>query len=89
MNRLFDVLRCKAEILQFLKDERVINDDQMQSILHSNHTTHSTRIAGLLDESLKADKLQLVDYEWTILPHERLSLTLVSQNAKKEFVYNT
>ena len=89
LNRLFELLKCRTEILQFLKEEKVISDDTMQHLLLEHHTTHSTRIAGLLDESMKMDKLQLVDYEWTILPHELVKLSLVSKNAKKEWTFNT
>jgi sulfur carrier protein ThiS len=87
MNRLFDTLKCRNEILQFLKDEKLINDDTMQAILHDHHTQHATKIAGLLAELQQAEKLQLVDYEWRILPKELVKLTIVSKNAKKDFTY--
>ena len=89
MERLIELLHCKAEIVQFLKDEKVISDDEMQTILHRNHTTHSTLITGLLDDCVKTDKLQLVDYEWSILPKELVKLTIVSKNAKKEWVFTS
>lgn len=88
LNKLFDYLKCRNDILQFLKDEKIIDDNLMQNILHEHHTQHATRIAGMLDELQRADKLQLVDYEWQILPKELVKLTLISKNSKKDFTYS-
>lgn len=85
--RLFDLLKCRNQILDFLKDEKLVTDDAVQTLLAEHYSSHATRIATLLTELGQADKLQLVDYEWTILPFERLKLTLVTNNQKKEFEY--
>jgi hypothetical protein len=87
--RIFDLLKCRTAILEYLKEEKLITDDFMQGLLNEHYSSHPTRIAGLLDRLNKEDKLQLVDYEWTILPFERLKLTLVSNTGKKEFEYST
>lgn len=88
LNRLFDLIKCRTDILQFLKEEKIISDDLMQSILHEHHTQHAPRIATLLDELASKDQLQLVDYEWAILPKEVVKLTLVSKSNKKDFSYS-
>lgn len=88
LNRLFDTLKCRIDLLDYLKEEKLITDDVAQNVLHENHTQHATRIASILEELAKTDKLQLVDYEWTILPKELVKLTLVSRNNKKEFIYS-
>ncbi len=88
LERLFVTLKCRTEILQFLKDEKLITDDEMQTILHEQHQSHPTKIAMLLSELQTKEALQLVDYEWTILPKELLKLTIVSENGKTEFLYS-
>jgi len=88
LNRIFDLIKCRTLILQWLKEEKLVTDDLVQTLLNEHHSAHATRIATLLAELSKSDKLQLVDYEWTILPFEHLKLTLVSSNSKKEFEYN-
>lgn len=88
LDRLFKVLHCRQQILEHLKLHKLIDDDQMQNILHDNHQTHSTRIAGLLDELAQTEKIQLLSYEWTILPKELLCLTIVTDSDKKEFTYS-
>ena len=88
LNRLFQLLNCRVDILQYLKDEKLITDDMMQTILNELHTTHAPKIVSLLAELQQSDKLQLVDYEWTILPKELMKLTVVSRNNKKEWIYS-
>ena len=88
LNRLFDTIKCRNDVLQFLKEEKLIDDNLMQAVLHEHHTQHAPRIAGMLDELQRADKLQLVDYEWQILPKELVKLTLVSKTSKKDFTYS-
>lgn len=85
LNQLFKLLQCRQEVLEFLAEEKVIPQVSIQDILHTNHNTHAAQIATLLDSAVKEDQLQLVDYEWAILPVERISLTIVSNTTKKEF----
>jgi hypothetical protein len=88
LNRLFDTIKCREEILQFLKDEHLISDDVMQHILHEHHTQHASKILTLLEDLKKKEALQMVDFEWKILPKEFIQLTLVAKTAKKEFTYS-
>lgn len=87
LNRLFATLDCRTDILQYLKDEKFITDDVMATLLNEHHTTHAPKIASMLAELQKVEKLQLVDYEWTILPQELLRLTVVARDSKKEWTY--
>jgi len=88
LDRMFDRLKNRQEILEFLKLTKMINDDQMQTILHEPHQTHSTAIAGLLANLVKDEKVQMVSYDWTILPKETMRLTIVTDLDKKEFLYS-
>jgi len=88
MNRLFETLNCRVEILQYLREEKLMTDDAVQHLLHENHLQHAQKIVSILGELQQTDKLQLVDYEWTVLPKEIIRLTLVSRNNKKEFAYS-
>lgn len=87
LNRLFELRKCREEILDFLMDEKLINDDIKQGILHEHHTQHATRIYTLLSELNKKEDLQLLEFDWKLLPIEFMQLTLVSKNARKEFTY--
>ena len=86
MNVLFKKLACRQDILEFLAEEKVIPRVMVQDILHQNHNTHAGQLATLLDSAVKEDRLQLVDYEWSVLPVEKLRLTVVSNNLKREWL---
>ena len=86
LKALFKKAQCRQELLEFLAEEKVIPHISVQDILHSNHNTHASQIAMILDGAAKEEQLQLVDYEWTILPVTKIKLTIVSNNTKKEFV---
>lgn len=85
---LFKKLKCRSEILQFLVDENLLTSQEMAGILHDPHHTHSSAFFSLLSGLQKEEKIQLVDYEWTVLPKEFVKLTIVTMSAKKEFTYS-
>lgn len=88
LNRLFALLNCRLELLEWLREERVMTDDEIQHLLTEHHSSHASRIAVLLEDFQKKETLQLVDYTWSILPKELLKLSIVAPNAKKEFTYS-
>lgn len=88
LERLFSLLKCKVELLQFLKEERIITDDIMQTLLVQHHSMHANKIATIMAEATRDTKLQLVDYEWSILPLELVRLTIVTHNTKRVFEYS-
>ena len=87
LNQLFKLLQCRQELLEFLTEEKIIEPIRIQEILHSNHNTHASQIATILNEAETKEQLQLVEYDWSILPVQTICLTLVSNNAKREFKY--
>jgi len=88
LNRIFELLKCRSELLLFLKEERLITADTIHNITSQHHTLHAESVAALLAELAKQDKLQLLYYEWTILPIEHMKLTLITNHSKKEFEFN-
>ena len=87
LDELFTKLDCRVEVLQFLKDEKLITDDVMASTLNEIHTSHSSRVFTILNELQNNDNVQLIDYEWTILPKQFIRLTIVTDRTKKDFTY--
>jgi hypothetical protein len=87
LQRLFKLTKDRHSILEFLAAEKIILPVRVQDILHTEHTTHASQIAVLLEQAVKDEKVQLLDYEWTILPVERMSLTIVTQTDKRVFTY--
>ena len=85
--RLFAQTNCKEALMDYLQAEKIITYEQKLKILDAHFSSHPSYIVALLNDLAAVDKLQLVDYEWSILPQERLILTLVSTNNKKTFEY--
>ena len=38
-------------------------------------------------KGVESEKIQLLDYEWTVLPLEQIKITCVTEREKKEFTY--
>lgn len=85
--RLFTLAACQDELITFLKDQRLINDFQRTEII--NESDKAKYICQLIEGLKKEEKLLLLDYEWTILPVERLKLTIITERTQREFCYNT
>jgi hypothetical protein len=45
-------------------------------------------IHSLLNQAKKAERVLLFDFEWSLLPIERIKVTVVTSRNSKEFVYN-
>jgi hypothetical protein len=88
LNRLFQMMDCKTAMLQHLKEDKLINQDSINAILKSHESAHCSNIHRILTDLHKESKLQLLDYEWKILPYEHLKLTIISHSGIKEFEYS-
>lgn len=87
LRRLFALSPCMDEVIIFLKEQKLINDFQMTAI--ANDSDKAKYLFNLLEALKKEDKLLLLDYEWAILPIERLKLTIVTERMQREFTHNT
>lgn len=85
LEEMFKTQKNQTQILQFLVDQQVYDKRSMDLLLHEDYRQHSTKIAMLLNDLQKEEKLQLVDYEWSILPKSVMRLSIVGPHDKKEF----
>lgn len=74
------------ELLEFLVSENFIDTHKAKSIKTSPEAFKE------LHECLKslhdANKFQLLEYEWQVLPIERIKITIVTDRIHREFVHN-
>ena len=82
MNKFNDLFR---ELKEFLVAEKVITKDIAKAISARVPEIQAQEIYLILSKD--NDKLQMVDWEWTVLPKEHMKLTLVTYNCTKEFSY--
>lgn len=74
------------QILLFLRQENLTDDVQIRSIKQS--ADHAKEIQGILRELQLKQKIQLLEYEWTILPVENIRIYIVTDRNQAEFVFN-
>jgi len=74
------------EVVAFLLSERLLTEFQF-SVL-KQESDKAKYLCLHLEDLKKTEKLLLLDYEWVILPVERLKLTIVTERINKEFTYS-
>ena len=88
LNKLFSVMQCRTEILDFVVQQKFLSESEKRDILLSDPATHASTIANLLNRLASEEKLQLVTYDWTILPKEHMKLSIVGETDNKEITYS-
>lgn len=73
-------------ILQFLKQEGLVDDNQMRSV--KNSSDHAKEVQAILRDLQVKNKLQLLEYEWSVLPVENIKITIITDRDSKEFIFN-
>lgn len=75
------------QILFFLKQENLIDDNLIKSTRQS--ADHAKEIQLILRDLQVKQKLQLLEYEWTILPVENIKISIITDRNQAEFVFNS
>lgn len=86
LNRLQETTGQLEDILAFLKLENLVDDNQIKSVKLSSD--HPKEIRGILQDLKVRQKLQLLQYEWSVLPVENITITLITDRNQKEFSFN-
>lgn len=75
------------DVLHFLLEEKLISQEQAKGARQSPDVPKE--VHKILTDISKHDRIQLLEYEWAILPVERIKIVLVTDRNNKEFVYNS
>lgn len=89
LQRLFDVLKCKEQLLNFLLEQKMVNLEERDHIVLSHHSHHAPKICSILEIASNSETIQLLDYEWSILPQEKIALTIVTERDKLLLTYES
>ncbi len=84
--RLSDLTGALSDILGFLLSEQIIKADVIKGIMASSD--HPKLTQALLRSLQTENKIQLLEYEWNVLPVERIKIVIVTDRNSKEFSYN-
>jgi hypothetical protein len=83
--RLDELLASNESIMEFLVAEDLMTREERKALLASSDVPKS--LHGFLGK-MKGKQLQLLEYEWTVLPEERLKVTVITDRNSKEFSFN-
>jgi hypothetical protein len=86
LQRLQDTTGQLEEILQFLKLEKLVDDNQLKSVKLS--ADHAKEVQQILRNLQVTNQLQLLVYEWNVLPVENILISIVTERNSKEFGFN-
>jgi hypothetical protein len=84
--RLNELTGSTSTILQFLAEEKLIGVSLVKEV--SNSPDKAKELYVLLQGLHSEDKLQLLSYEWQVLPIERIRIHIITNRSNKEFDYN-
>jgi hypothetical protein len=91
---ILNKIQCTKRLIQFAASEDIIswmNDNKLIDIekwkTADSHQLKAEVIVTALLKASDSGKLHLVDFEWSILPIERIKITVVSEREKVEFSY--
>lgn len=86
LQRLQDMTGQLDEILQFLKLEMLVDDNQIKSVRLG--ADHAKEIQQILRHLQVTNKLQLLMYEWQVLPVENILISIITERNSREFTFN-
>jgi hypothetical protein len=74
------------DILAYLKEENLIDDVQIKATRSGSDLPKEMQ--KLLFKLKKENKIQLLEYQWDLLPVERISILIVTDRSQREFRYD-
>lgn len=87
LKRMQSLTPMFEELIAFLLQEFLLSKEELKTIKVSPEQARmlQAKLATLSDERL----LQLLEYEWTLLPTERIRINIVTDRGFKEFIAET
>lgn len=86
LQRLQEMTNQLGDILVFLKQENLIDEQKIKSVTTSPEYPKELQV--ILRDLQVRQKFQLLEYEWNLLPVENIRIFIVTDRDQKEFIYN-
>lgn len=87
LNRLQELTHQVYSILDFLVQESLLDKQTLEVVKRSPNLAKS--VQELLNSLRESGKLQMLEYEWTLLPEENIRIYIVTDRNHVEFSYNS
>lgn len=85
LERMFKLAQNMGDLVNFLYDEKLITKSDVENV--GKEPDKARTVYEILQRLKEEDKLLLLDYEWTILPIERIKVSIVTEAVAREFTY--
>lgn len=76
---------CLDSFVSFLKDEKLIDDGFINKLRNSPSIHIPNMLYEVIKEAEESEKIQLVHYQWTILPLMSAYITITTNKDIKSF----
>lgn len=86
LKRLLHLTSSHQELIDFLKSEKLMTIEEEAEMKLEVDREHY--LCSLLFKYSKEEKLQLLSFEWIMLPDERIRLRMVTDMRTKEISYH-
>jgi len=84
IKRLLELL-SGVELLDFMKEEKIISNEQLVEL--PLEVDKSKYIYRLLLSASSTEKIQLLAFDWILLPKEQIRIRIVTEFQTREFSY--
>ena len=85
LDRLNELNGSIQEIVLFLREEKLITNDEVNQVRQS--PMQAKELQALLAKVSTNEKIQLLEYQWSLLPVEIITITIITDSVKREFAY--
>ncbi len=86
MKRLCTLTGCYDDMVNFLLEDKVITKEALVELNLEHDKVR--QLCHILFDASKTEKIQLLAFDWVVLPVERISLKIVTDMGTKEYTHN-
>lgn len=86
--KLNEKIDCFGDMIDFLSSEKVISRTTTSRLLSELKVELPFELHKVLDKALREESLQLMDYSWVLLPSEKICVTIITNQTRKDFTWN-
>lgn len=86
--KLNNKVNCFADMIDFLSNEKIISRNEVAGLVNAQKLELPYELHRILKHALKEELLQLLDYQWEILPQEKIRVSIITKQTHKDFAWN-
>ena len=85
LNRLHALTGQLDTIMVFLLNQKLVTTDHINAVRNSSEPAKDVQL--ILSKLQKEEKLQMLEYNWSLLPLEIIRIYIITDREQKEFIY--